>query len=218
MKVETSRTSVVVALSFCAIILCTLAVSFSTRKARVDRRVSNVAASRTGNWLAAGTAQGKITVWNQAIANAGHWPSLWDARSGVLLGRLTTHREFATFRPIAFDDRRGTILMGSQDGRVYAWNLSNRQLVASSPPQSAYVDTLTVSTTGWVVFAGFGKSVELWNPDNGQRWSWTAARPTSNLILGPDGTSIIFGTANGAVEFWDIGTGKRGHALKVPGT
>jgi WD40 repeat protein len=328
MMVETSRTTVVVAVSFCVIVLCVLAVFVSSRKPRIDRRVSNVAVSSTGSWLAAGTAQGKITVWNhtngtapqqitfstalygelndlrfspdehvlaiasgdlgmyapaesarprllrsdhenygsvrfsqdgqnllvvtgaavietldahsgalrlkvccssiygevtftpdgEAIANAGHWPSLWDARSGELLGRLTTHREFETFRPIAFDDRRGTILMGSQDGRVYAWNLSKRQLVAISPPQSAYVDTLAASTTGWVVFAGFGKSVELWNPDTGQRRSWTAARPTSNLVLGPDGTSIIFGTANGTVEFWDIKTEQRIRALKISGT
>jgi len=328
MMVETSRRTAVVALSFCVIVLCVLAVFLSSRKPRVDRRVSNVAVSSTGSWLAAGTAQGKITVWNQtngtapqqitfstapygelndlrfspdehvlaiasgdlgmyapaesasprllrsdhenygsvrfsrdgqnllvvtgaemietldahsgvlrikeccssiygevtftpdgqAIANAGHWPSLWDARSGALLGRLTTNREFATFRPIAFDNRRGTILMGSQDGRVYAWNLRKRQLVAISPPQSAYVDTLAVSTTGWVVFAGFGEGVELWNPDTGQRRSWAAARPTSNLVLGPDGTSIIFGTANGTVEFWDIRTEQRIRALKIPGT
>jgi WD40 repeat protein len=65
----------------------------------------------------------------QAIANAGHWPSLWDAHSGQLVGRLTTNREFATFRPIAFDASRDAILMGSQDGRVYVWDLKKRQLV-----------------------------------------------------------------------------------------
>lgn len=326
--VETSRTTVVVAFSICVIVLGALAVFLSSRKPRVDRRVSNLAVSSTGSWLAAGTAQGKITIWNQtrgtapqqitistapygelndlrfspdehvlaiasgdlgmyapaesvgprllrsdhenygsvrfspdgqtllvvtgtevietldahsgalrfkgccstiygevtftpdgqAIANAGHWPSLWDARSGALLGRLTANREFETFRPIAFDDRHGTILMGSQDGRVYVWNLSKRQLVAISPPQSAYVDTLAVSTAGWVTFAGFGSNVELWNPDTGQRRSWAAARPTSNIVLGPGGTSIIFGTANGEIEFWDITTGHRNRALKIPGT
>jgi len=321
---ETSRTPVVVALSFCVIVLCVWAVFLSLRKTPIDRKVVNVALSATGSWLAAGTSQGKITVWNEtrgvaplqitfaygslndlrfspdehvlaiasrdlgtyapaesaaprllrsdhenygsvrfsrdgqnlvvvngasqietldahsgtlrlkvccssiygdvtftpdgeAIASAGHWPSLWDARSGALLGRLTTNREFETFRPIAFDDRRGTILMGSQDGRVYVWNLSTRQRVAISPPQPAYVDTLAVSATGWVVLAGFGSNVELWNPDSGQRRSWASARPTSNLVLGPDGTSVIFGTTNGDVEFWDILTGQRIRDLKIPG-
>jgi WD40 repeat protein len=108
--------------------------------------------------------------------------------------------------------------MGSQDGRVYTWDLSTRQLVAISPPQSEYVDTLTVSATGWVVYAGFGKTLRLWNPQTGQERSFSVARPTSNLIIGPDGTSIIFGTANGGIESWDVGKGQRLSATKVPGS
>jgi WD40 repeat protein len=153
----------------------------------------------------------------QAIANAGHWPSVWDARSGQLLERLTTNRQFYTFRPIAFDGARGTILMGSQDGRVYVWDLTTKQLVAISAPQSEYVDTLAVSSTGWVGYAGFGKMLRLWNPQTGQQRSLPAARPTSNLIIGPDGTSIIFGTADGGIEFWDAGTGQRITAMRIPG-
>jgi len=164
------------------------------------------------------TIYGEVTFTpdGQAIANAGHRPSLWDARSGTFIGRLITNRPFRTFGPIAFDDRRGAILMGSQNGRVYAWNLGKKQLVAVSPPQSGYVDTLAVSTTGWVIFAGFGGRVELWNPDSGEHRSMIAARPTSNLVLGLDGTSVIFGTANGDVEFWDITTEQRTRALRIP--
>jgi WD40 repeat protein len=323
MMAGTSRTTVVVALSFSATVFCVWIVLLSSRKPRVERRISNVAVSRTGNWLAAGTAQGKITVWNersggaphqitfpygslndlrfspdghvlaiasrnlgvygpagsaaprllrsdnenygsvrfsrdgqkllvvngrsvmetidshsgalqlkvccssiygdaaftpdgQAFANAGHWPGLWDARTGRLLGRLTANREFETFRPIAFDERQGTILMGSQDGRVYVWDLTKRELVTVSPPQSEYVDTLTVSNTGWVIFAGFGESVELWNPNTGQHRVLTRARPTSNLVLYADGKSIIFGTAKGYVEFWDVRTGERIRSIRAP--
>lgn len=319
----TSRTTVVVALSIFVIASGVWAILISSKKTPTDRKISNVAMSRTGDFLAAATAQGKITVWDersggaphqfsfpygslndlrfspdghllaiasrnlgvytpaeaaaprllrsdnenygsvrfrkdgqsllvvtgksvietidahsgavqlkvccssiygdaaftpdgQAVANAGHWPGLWDARSGKLLGRLTADREVETFRPIAFDDRRGTVLMGSQDGRVYAWDLTNRKLAAISPPQSAYVDTLIVSKNGWVIFAGFGRSVEMWNPDTGQYRALTPARPTSNLVPGHDGNSIIFGTANGDVEFWDIRTEQRVRSIKVP--
>jgi WD40 repeat protein len=153
----------------------------------------------------------------QAIANAGHWPRLWDAHTGQLIGRLTAKREFFAFRPIAFDVGRDAILMGSQDGRVYVWDLKKAQLIAVSPPQPAYVDTLAVSTNGWVIFAGFGTEVQLWNPDTRQRRSLPASRPASNLVLGPDGNSIIFGTAHGTIEFWDVRTEKRLRAMKIPG-
>jgi WD40 repeat protein len=322
---EAPRKTVIVVLFLCGIFLCIWIVFTGAKDPPIDRRVSSVALSSTTRWLAAGTSQGKIAVWDQtsggaprqiafrhgslndlqfspdehvlaiasgdlglytpaesavpwllrsdqknygsvrfsrdgqnllvitgagltetidarsgavrlrvccssiygevtftpdgqAIVNAGHWPGLWDARSGQLLGRLTANREFYTFRPIAFDASRGTILMGSQDGRVYAWDLKNRQLVASSPPQPAYVDTLAVSSTGWVIFAGFGKSVELWNPDTGQRRFLPAARPTSNIVLSPDGASILFGTAGGVIEFWDIRTEQRIHQIKIPWT
>jgi WD40 repeat protein len=138
------------------------------------------------------------------IANAGHWPRLWDASSGRLIAELTADREVSTLRAIAFDASRDAILMGSQDGRVYAWDLKTKQRIGVSPAQPAYVETLGISTNGWVIFAGFGREVQHWNLDTGFRWPVSAARPTSNLILGPDGTSIIFGTADGI-----IGSGAR---------
>lgn len=151
------------------------------------------------------------------IANAGHWPRLWDARSGLLVAPLTANREIATLRPISFDVRRGAILMGSQDGRVYAWDLKSGHRLAVSPPQSGYVDTVAVSANGLVIFAGFGGEVQLWNPDTGQRRSLSTARPTSNLILGLDGASIIFGTADGTIECWDLRREQRLRSMGIPG-
>ena len=154
----------------------------------------------------------------QEIANAGHWPRLWDARSGRLVAPLTANREISTFRPITFDAGRDAILMGSQDGRVYAWDLKTQQRIAISPPQPAYVDTIAVSTNGWVIFAGFGRDVQLWNPDTGQRRSLpAAARPTSNLVLGPDGMSIVFGTADSTIEYWDVRTEQCLRSMRIPG-
>jgi WD40 repeat protein len=133
----------------------------------------------------------------RSIAVAGHWPGLWNARSGQLIARLTKDRQFHAFGPITFGQAHGTILMGSQDGRVYCWDLTTRHLVALSPPHPEYVNTIAVSSAGLVAYAGFGGPVRLWNPRTGQEQSPTAARPTSNLVLGPDGDTIMFGTADG---------------------
>jgi len=133
----------------------------------------------------------------RSIVNAGHWPGLWDSRSGQLIARLTTDRQFQAFGPIAFDQPRGAVLMGSQDGRVYCWDLTTRQLIALSPAHPENVNTIAVSSTGLVAYAGFGGIVRLWNPRTGQERLLAAARPTSNLVLGPDGASVVFGTADG---------------------
>jgi WD40 repeat protein len=133
----------------------------------------------------------------RSIVNAGHWPGLWDSRSGQLIARLTKDRQFHAFGPIAFDLAHGTVLMGSQDGRAYCWDLTTRRLIALSPAHSEYVNTIAVSSTGVVAYAGFGGTVRLWDPRTGQERSLSAARPTSNLVLEPDGASIVFGTADG---------------------
>jgi WD40 repeat protein len=132
-----------------------------------------------------------------------------------LNGRLTASREFATFRPIAFDTNRDFVMMGSQDGRVYVWDLKTRQRVAVSPAQQEYVDILAVTKDGWVMYAGFGHTVNLWNPATGERRSWSAARPTSNLVLSRGGASVLFGTAEGTVETWNVTNGQQLRSLKT---
>ncbi|MGA2984249.1 MAG: hypothetical protein ABSG32_10555 [Terriglobia bacterium] len=139
------------------------------------------------------------------IFNAGHQPSIWDTRSGGLVARLTKPREFATFRPIAFDIPRSLVYMGSQNGRVYAWDLKTRQLRTTSPPQSDYVDTISVvGTTGWIAYAASGRSVQLWNPETGEHRQVLAARTTSNLLFDASRNLLLLGTEKGVVESWDL--------------
>ncbi|MGH9629009.1 MAG: WD40 repeat domain-containing protein, partial [Bryobacteraceae bacterium] len=235
--VRTPSRAVTITLSVLGISACVWIFFLATWDRPVERRISNVALSRTGGWIAAGTTQGRVAVWNgsvgratwqvnfdrgplndlqfspderllviagkdlglyavgqpealrflrsdgrnygtarfsrdrqnllvitgrgiievldsksgatrlticcstvygevtftpdeQSIANAGHRPRLWDSRSGQLIAQLTKDRKSYTFGPIAFDRPRGTILMGSQDGRVYCWDLASRQLIA----------------------------------------------------------------------------------------
>jgi WD40 repeat protein len=297
---------VIVALSLAVVSACVWMSFPAPRNRPMDRRISSVALSRAGAWIAAGTAQGPIRIWNgrpgtapwlvplrrgplndlqfspdesllavagkdlvlypleqpaaprrlrsdgrnygtvrfsrdgetvlvvtgagtielldarsgaarlniccstvygeavftpdeRSIVNAGHWPGLWDSRSVKLIARLTKDRQFHAFGPIAFVGQvpdLPAILMGSQDGRVYCWDLTTRQLIAMSPAHPEYVNTIVVSSTGLVAYAGFGGIVRLWNPRSGEERSLTA-RPTSNLVLGPDGASIVFGTADG---------------------
>lgn len=65
MILEIARKPVVITVSFCAILLFASALFISSGKPPVDRKVSNVALSSSGRWLAAGSAQGNITIWDQ---------------------------------------------------------------------------------------------------------------------------------------------------------
>jgi WD40 repeat protein len=48
------------------VFICIWLISLALRDLPVERRISNVTLSRTGKWLAAGTWQGVITIWDQA--------------------------------------------------------------------------------------------------------------------------------------------------------
>lgn len=148
---------------------------------------------------------------NALIFNAGHWPRVWD-KYGHLLGSLTADRQDPTFGPIAIDGEKRAVFMGSQDGRVYAWNLQHYNLLTRSDPYNEYVHTIAImaKTSHEIAYAGFGTAVRLWNPKNGKESELPGLKPTSNLIALTGGHSLLFGTNKGTVEIWDFhGTPRR---------
>jgi hypothetical protein len=74
--------------------------------------------------------------------------------SGRLIATVTANREISTFHPITFDISRDAILIGSQDARVYAWDLKTKQRIAVSPPQPAGSIAKTAFETS-AMFYGF---------------------------------------------------------------
>ncbi len=145
-----------------------------------------------------------LTPSEKQIVWAGHRPGILDFPSGALLGRLTETREFMNFGPIASDDR-GAIYMGSQDGRVYQWNIDTRARIGRSPAQPGYVRTIAVlGGTGWVAYAAEAGPVHVWQPATGDSRVVEGAYTTSNLVFDPFHGTTAFGTSTGEVQFWDL--------------
>jgi len=127
----------------------------------------------------------------------------------MLAGRLTEAREFMTFGPIAIDATGKRIFMGSQDGRVYEWNLGTHNLLRKSLPQSGYVHTITVlGRSGWVAYAAEGGAVHLWHPETGATRIVASARTTSNLVFDESRNRTALATEPRKVEFWDLIEGR----------
>lgn len=135
------------------------------------------------------------------IASAGHWPAFWDAASGRLIARLTHERQFHAFGPVAFDVHRGLILMGSQDGRVYASNLLTGALEQSTKGQPGYVDSIAVAGR-IIAYKLSGGTLRAWNPETGEDRTVPGAHPSSNLAA--DGPGVVFGAATGRIERADL--------------
>jgi WD40 repeat protein len=141
------------------------------------------------------------------ILTSGEWPAVWD-RSGRLIARLTAEREYSDFGPIAFDAPRNWILMGSRDGRLYAWDAASHELRATSPEPAGAVETIAVIRgSPWIAFAMTGAPVHLWNPETGETRT-LAALPTSNLVAGFAPGSLLVGNYAGSVQIWEVESGK----------
>lgn len=143
-------------------------------------------------------SQGIRVLW------AGHWPGIFDLSANQLLARFTKTYQEMTFGPILIDSLCSLVFMGSQDGRVYAWDLETRQLIARSPALQGYVRTIAVLSDGWLAMAATGGPVHLWHPAASKFEQLQAARPTSNLVYDPTRHQTLFGNASGKVEVWDL--------------
>lgn len=141
------------------------------------------------------------------IATSGAWPALWDSRSGKLIAHLARDSEFAEFGPVAFDHARRWILMGSRDGRAYAWDVQSRTLQTKSPEPAGSVESVTaLKNSPWIVFAKTSAPLHMWNPDTGEMRTLEAL-PYSNVLAGPQPGSVLFGNYAGSVELWNAETG-----------
>ena len=138
------------------------------------------------------------------IVNAGHWPRIWTT-GGNIVGSLAADRQYATFRPITIDETGRVLFMGSQDGRVYAWNLDDFSQLKRSPPQNDYVDTIAIiPKIQKIAYCGFGKRLRLWSVAGDSDVELSNLSSSSNLVALPDGKSVIFGTNQGTIETWDL--------------
>ncbi len=139
------------------------------------------------------------------IATSGPWPALWDTKTGAYLRSLEADGEFG---PVAFDARRGWVVMGARDGRVYAWDVEAGELRAKSPEPAGSVDSVAVlKNSPWIVFAKTSTPMHMWNPDTGEMRTLEAL-PYSNVVAGPERASVLFGNYAGSVELWNVETGK----------
>jgi len=156
-----------------------------------------------------GTPDGALAFSPQGhlIAASGGEPALWDAHSRERIARLTGDGERSTFGPIAFDDARNWILMGSRDGRVYAWDAQSKVLRSKSPEPAGAVDSVAVlKNSSWIVLDKTSAPLHMWNPDTGEMRSLDAL-PYSNVVAGPQPASVLFGNYAGSVELWNAETG-----------
>ena len=156
--------------------------------------VSSVAWSPNGKYIATGS-------WDHTV-------QVWNAHSGVLITRYTGHQDFVS--SIAWSPDGEEIASGSWDHTVQVWNPFTGQTLFTYTGHRAEVSTVAWSPDGEEIASGsWDHTVQVWNPFTGQHLlTYTGHHDFVNtLAWSPDGKEIASGGSDITVQIWDARTG-----------
>jgi WD40 repeat protein len=194
-------------------------------QAQLDDFPTALAVSRDGSVLAAGSASGRI--------------HLFDASAGDLLHTFEAHANGV----LALSFGRDRLASGGQDGHARLWDFRTGTALAALPGGGSWVSQLAFTPDGKKLATASGKQVKLWNADgsalgalvadaggvNGMAWNavggllavvagaevqlWRVAdvkldrrlkwaSTLLNIAWSPDGQVIACGSLDKSVHFW----------------
>jgi WD40 repeat protein len=160
--------------------------------------LTSLAASPDGKWIAAGSAD--------------HGVKLWDASTGNLAKEFSGHTGAVTSLKFSSDSRR--LLSGSTDKTIRVWAVAERQLLAQ-------VDTGgEVNAVTWapgdqqIVSGGADEEVRVWQLPEGtagdlKRVAELKGHSGAITALETVPGGILSGSADGTIRLWNLEEGKQ---------
>ncbi len=208
-------------------------------------RVASVAFSNDGKWIAAGSADPALRVWDAttgaihreyldfkdevnavafsrdgkylgAVSGDG-WVQVWNAQTGEAVFRLD---EGEPLFAIAFAPGSDRLAVGGASGRIRIRALPKGEPVATLVGHKAGLVALAFSADGKKLVSGsIDRTVKVWDAAT-KRAVHTLTGFASALAVARDGKAIAFGTKEHAIALWDADSGAprgslQGHAGEI---
>ncbi len=145
---------------------------------------------------------------------------IWDVQNGELLLTLIGHTK--ELRHVSFSYDGSQVVTASLDGTVKIWDaetgVSLMSLELALAGQQAFLYpymTASFSPDGAMIVVAYGKSITLWNKENGQSFH-TLSGPTyiNAAIFSLDGLKIFARFIDDSAMVWDVLTGEVLHETR----
>lgn len=196
--------------------------------------IESMAFSPDGKFLAVGTVDGRVQLWNMAtgesgLSLSGHTQGattiafgaggyllavgtgsgdvrLWDATSGDGSGFMQKHT--GAVESLAFQKDGFLVASGSGEGSVQLWDIASsaEQAVLTDDSNPIAVGGLAFSPDDTILAVGGGSTIQIWDVASNtiQTTLETEVSDISSVSFSPDGAWLAYGGADSSVWVWDL--------------
>ena len=158
---------------------------------------------------------GEIRLWNMETG---------DEQSIPLADRKTDIRSMPRISALGFSSDGTRIVSGTQQGKIQMWDVATGKALTTFAKPTGQENLGRISTVGFspdgTLFAvGTHNQIHLWEVNTGskffsvttehKRGRVTFLGSPEPLAFSPDGTTLVNGLDNGAIQLWDVTTGNK---------
>jgi len=133
---------------------------------------------------------------------------LWDVATGEIVREIVTESDGV--RAVAFHPGGSLLASASSAGRVELWDVEDGECVRAFSPAGPALHTVAFDDSGGRIAAG-GESdvVHVWSVADGSRLhALPAAAPVWEVLISPDGETLLAGLSHRIIQRWDLATGR----------
>ncbi|MFI6509141.1 NB-ARC domain-containing protein [Streptosporangium sp. NPDC050855] len=214
-----------------------------TGRVRPVRRVTGMAVSPDGSWLATLSRDGTVRLWGadgaeravltghagtvpgMRISPDGSWLATWSATGTVRLWesdgrpRAVLAGHDGTVRQVVIAPDGGWLVTVSGERSVRLWESDGRPRAVLAGHDGTVRQVVIAPDGGWLVTVSGERGVRLWESDGAERAALAGhAGTVRQVVITPDGGRLAICSDDGTIRIWrSEGPGSQERGSRVPG-